>query len=376
MRLVVTDFLTVDGIMEAPGYEEHRDGRNAWALRISDDELQAFNRQQVFGADALLFGRTTFQIWAAFWPTGPEVDGLAERIRSLPKYVVSKTLRQPDWDNTFILTGDLAEEVGRLKEQPGGELLVYGSADLVNGLLDLDMIDEMRFIVFPLLLGSGKRMFRDLAEIRHLRLLDARAFPSGAVLMTYDCRATAPNEDTREFSWTEEQVQSLRAAQDTDRVLATVLFTDIVDSTGRAADVGDRQWRNLLDRHDEAADTEVGKWHGQVVKRTGDGILARFDAPTRALLCAFGMRDALRRVGLEMRAGIHSGEVEVRKDDLGGIGVHIAARAMAAAGAGEVVVTRTVRDLATGTDLEFVPLGPVALRGVPGQWELFTASRR
>jgi class 3 adenylate cyclase len=88
------------------------------------------------------------------------------------------------------------------------------------------------------------------------------------------------------------------------------------------------------------------------------------------------MRDALRRVGLEMRAGIHSGEVEVRKDDLGGIGVHIAARAMAAAGAGEVVVTRTVRDLATGTDLEFVPLGPVALRGVPGQWELFTASRR
>jgi class 3 adenylate cyclase len=157
-------------------------------------------------------------------------------------------------------------------------------------------------------------------------------------------------------------------------VLATIMFTDIVDSTGRAASMGDRQWRRLLDRHDEIAQTEVARWHGNVIKTTGDGVLATFDAPTRALRCAFALRASLARAGVDIRVALHTGEIEMREGDIGGIGVHIASRALSEAGSREIVVTRTVRDLATGTDLAFSPLGTVGLRGVPGEWQLFAAS--
>jgi class 3 adenylate cyclase len=176
------------------------------------------------------------------------------------------------------------------------------------------------------------------------------------------------------FAWTQEQLLSWQAAQNVDRILATVLFTDIVGSTERAAALGDQRWRQLLDRHDRVARAEVERFRGRFVKSTGDGILATFDAPTRALRCAFSLNEALADLGLAIRCAIHTGEIELRDDDVGGIGVHIAARALAHAGDREVVVTRTVRDLATGTDLAFAPLGTVGLRGIPGEWELFAAS--
>jgi class 3 adenylate cyclase len=182
------------------------------------------------------------------------------------------------------------------------------------------------------------------------------------------------SEYVEEYSWTREQVRSLHAAQNTDRVLATVLFTDIVDSTARAAELGDREWRRVLDRHDQVSRAEVVRWHGTLVKSTGDGMLATFDAPTRALRCAFALQEELGGIGLEIRAAIHTGEIEMREGDVGGIGVHIASRALAEAQGHEVIVTRTVRDLATGTDLAFQPRGSVGLRGVPGEWELFEAS--
>jgi class 3 adenylate cyclase len=252
---------------------------------------------------------------------------------------------------------------------------VYGSADLAAGLMQEDLIDEYRLMLFPVILGSGKHLFRDEIDTHHLRLVDSRTFSSGVVLLTYQPEHDPPSGKYAEaYRWTEEQIQSLHAAQDTDRVLATILFTDIVDSTGRAAALGDRPWRQLLDRHDQVSRAEVERWHGRVVKMTGDGILATFDAPTRALRCAFGLRTALAGLGLEIRAAIHTGEIEIREGDVGGIGVHIAARALAEAGQREVVVTRTVRDLATGTDLSFRALDSVGLRGVPGQWELFEAS--
>jgi class 3 adenylate cyclase len=235
-----------------------------------------------------------------------------------------------------------------------------------------DLVDEYQVLVFPIILGSGKHLFRDGIDIRPLRLAASRTFSSGIVLLTYEPERELPTSEYVEtYAWSKEQVRSLHAAQDTQRVLATILFTDIVDSTARAAALGDRQWRQLLDRHDEVARTEVERWHGEFVKTTGDGILATFDTPTRALRCAFGLGEAFSRLGLEIRVAIHTGEVERRKDDVGGIGVHIASRALTEAGSGAVVVTRTVRDLATGTDLVFTPLGSVGLRGVPGQWELF-----
>jgi class 3 adenylate cyclase len=196
------------------------------------------------------------------------------------------------------------------------------------------------------------------------------------VLLRYDLQGhpLATEEELAPYRWTDEHERSFQAADDAERVLATVLFTDIVDSTGRAAALGDRAWKQLLDRHDEAAAAEVRRWSGELIKATGDGILARFDAPTRAVRCAFGLCSAMRKLGLELRVAIHTGEIEVRGGDIGGIGVHIASRVLAAAGAGDVVTTRTVRDLASGTEVRFRSLGSTTLRGVPEQWELFVAT--
>jgi class 3 adenylate cyclase len=155
------------------------------------------------------------------------------------------------------------------------------------------------------------------------------------------------------------------------RVLATVLFTDIVDSTGEAERMGDRRWRQLLDVHDELAGRLVEQWGGRLVKTTGDGILATFDGPGRAIGCAAALRDELGEIGVRIRAGLHTGEVELRGDDVGGIAVHLAARVMATAGAGEIVVSRTVGDLVVGSDVVLQARGSRRLKGVEGDWQLF-----
>ena len=372
MRLIVTAFVTLDGVIEGPGFDEHRDGRNAWALRVQRDEDEEYNLGQAFSAEALLLGRKTWQLWAAFWPTAPPDSPLTDRINTMRKYVVSNTLQRTEWNNSIIISGNVADEIAKLKAQPGGELVTYGSADLVDELLRHDLVDEYRILVYPVILGSGKHLFRDRIDTHHLRLVASRAFPSGVVLLTYVPQGTAPSGPyADDYTWTDEQVRSLQAAQNVDRVLATVLFTDVVDSTGLAAAMGDRAWRRLIERHDEVVRHEVDRWMGRDLSLTGDGVMATFDTPTRAVRCAFGLRDGLAGINLPIRAGIHTGEIEQRSDGVGGIGVHIAARVMAQAGAGEVVVTRTVRDLATGSDLAFRTRGRVALRGVPSEWELF-----
>ena len=374
-RVIASEFVTLDGVMEAPGHEPHPDGRNAWALRHVGEDQQRFKVDELFQAGAILLGRVTYEIFAAFWPTAPKDDGFADRMNDIPKHVVSKTLETASWRNTEIIGDDPAEAITDLKRAPGGDIFLYGSGELLNSLIARDVIDEYRIMVFPVLLGSGKRLFKDASDTSHLGLVETRTFESGVILLTYRPADRAPSSryvDT--FAWTGEQMRSWQAVQDTERVLATILFTDIVGSTEHAAAVGDQRWRRLLDRHDEVARLEVDRFGGRLVKSTGDGILATFDAPTRALRCAFALIDALGDVGLRIRSAIHTGEIEIRDDDVGGIGVHIAARALAQAADREVVVTRTVRDLATGTDLAFGALGSVSLRGVPGDWELFTAS--
>jgi class 3 adenylate cyclase/dihydrofolate reductase len=374
-RLVVSEFMTLDGVMEAPGHEEHRDGKNAWALLGATEEQQRFKVDELFAAGALLLGRVTYQIWATFWPDAPRDHGFADRMNGLNKYVVSTTLREPTWNNTTVIRGDLAAEVSKLKQRTDGDILVSGSAELVDSLMELDLVDELRIMLFPVVLGSGKRLFRDERGTSHLRLVGTRTFSSGVVLLSYERAVEGPSSGYVEtFAWTDEQIASWEAAQDSDRVLASVLFTDIVDSTGRASALGDRRWRQLIDRHDRVARAEVDRFHGRLVKTTGDGVLATFDAPTRALRCAFALIRSLDDSGLGIRAAIHTGEIIVGERDVGGIGVHIAARLLTEAGERKVVVTRTVRDLATGSDLSFAPMGAVSLRGVPGEWELFEAS--
>jgi class 3 adenylate cyclase/pimeloyl-ACP methyl ester carboxylesterase len=156
----------------------------------------------------------------------------------------------------------------------------------------------------------------------------------------------------------------------TERVLSTVLFTDIVDSTARAAALGDTAWRRLLDRHDKISQSTVADCGGRLVKGTGDGVLATFDAPGRGLRCADTLRSALSDAGIAIRAGVHTGEVELRGGDVSGIGVHIAARVAALAGSGELLASRTVKDLVAGSGYAFASRGVHRLKGVPDEWEL------
>jgi class 3 adenylate cyclase/pimeloyl-ACP methyl ester carboxylesterase len=159
-----------------------------------------------------------------------------------------------------------------------------------------------------------------------------------------------------------------------DRVLATVLFTDIVDSTRRAAEMGDRDWHALLDAHDAIVRSQLARFRGREVNTSGDGFLAMFDGPQRAIRCAMAIRDAVRALGIEVRAGLHTGECEVRGDDIGGIGVHIGARVSTLAGPNEVLASSTLRDLVIGSGLEFAERGSYELKGVPGEWRLFAVA--
>jgi class 3 adenylate cyclase len=168
----------------------------------------------------------------------------------------------------------------------------------------------------------------------------------------------------------EEFLTGTRPVMDIDRVLKTVLFTDIVDSTRTATSLGDRRWTQLLDEHDRAVQDSVSRYRGEVVDTTGDGFLATFDGPARAIRCGRDVVGAASRLGLVVRVGAHTGEVELRGDDIAGIAVHIGARVGALAGPGEVLVTSTVRDLVAGSGIQFVERGAHELKGVPGEWQL------
>jgi class 3 adenylate cyclase len=189
-----------------------------------------------------------------------------------------------------------------------------------------------------------------------------------------------PGEDHVPFDITDriadeakEFLTGSRAEVEPDRVLATVLFTDIVDSTKRAVELGDRGWRALRDRHDEAVRQELSRFRGREVKTLGDGFLATFDGPARAVRCASAVVDRVRPLGIQVRGGLHTGEIELQPEDIGGIAVHIAARVAELADAGEVLVSNTVRDLIAGSGLRFHDRGSHALKGLPEPLRLFAA---
>jgi len=165
----------------------------------------------------------------------------------------------------------------------------------------------------------------------------------------------------------------MRPAPEVDRVLATVLFTDIVGSTERAAAVEDRAWRAILESHHELARQELERHRGREVEFAGDGLFAVFDGPARAIRCAHAITEAIRPLGLQIRAGLHTGEIELAGSSVRGIAVHIGARVAAAADAGEVLVSSTVKDLVVGSGIRFTDRGLHILKGVPGEWHLFAA---
>jgi class 3 adenylate cyclase len=201
-----------------------------------------------------------------------------------------------------------------------------------------------------------------LLATSRLGLADAGAAAAVAVASGLAMRVASPR--------TRSAGRSGRAAQ---RVLTTVLFTDIVDSTRRAAAMGDAAWRGLLDRHDAVVRRQLARFQGDEVVSTGDGFLATFDGPARAVRCALAITAAVRELGLEVRVGVHTGEVERRGDNVGGLAVHIGARVASLAGPGEVLVSYTVKGLVAGAGLGFVDRGPQWLKGVPDEWRLYAA---
>jgi len=239
-------------------------------------------------------------------------------------------------------------------------------------LLDLDIRHVLPAIHVPtLVMNRVHQPFLPIEVGRHLaENIEGARFVEipGADVWSSTSNSEFILENIQEF------VTGVKPAVDIDRVLATVLFTDIVGSTTRAVDLGDRRWKELLDRHDEITRAQVQRFGGRVVKTTGDGALATFDSPGRAIKAATELGTLLRGTGINIRAGLHTGEVERRGDDVGGIAVHIGARVMGEAGPGEVLCSRTVRDLVVGSGLEFVDRGTHALKGVPDDWQLFAVT--
>jgi class 3 adenylate cyclase len=172
----------------------------------------------------------------------------------------------------------------------------------------------------------------------------------------------------------EEFLTGVRPQREPDRVLATVMFTDIVDSTRRAGELGDSRWKDVLERHDELVRAQLRRHQGREIKTTGDGFLATFDGPARGIRCAVAIAAEVQPLGIEVRAGLHTGECELRGDDVAGMAVHIGARVGSTAGPSEVLVSSTVKDLVVGSGIEFADRGATELKGVPGEWRLFAVS--
>ncbi len=185
-KVVVTEFVSLDGVMEDPGgAEDYRHG--GWTFEFDrGEEGNKFKLDEIFEAEAQLLGRVTYEGFAAAWPEREDPGGFAERMNSMPKYVVSSTLREASWNNTTILSGELPDEIARLHREVDGTILVAGSAQLVQGLLEHDLIDELRLMVFPVVLGQGKRLFGDVSAKKPLRLTDSKVVGDGVAILTFE----------------------------------------------------------------------------------------------------------------------------------------------------------------------------------------------
>jgi dihydrofolate reductase len=182
-KVIVSEFVTLDGVMEDPGGAEKFE-HGGWTMPYWSEEIGKVKFDELFASDALLLGRVTYQGFAKAWPTMKDEAGFADRMNSLPKYVVSTTLQEVEWNNSRLIKGNVAEEVSKLKQQPGQDILIAGSGKLVQTLMQHDLIDDYRLLVYPVVLGSGKRLFQNGGKTT-LRLVETRTFRSGVVLLHY-----------------------------------------------------------------------------------------------------------------------------------------------------------------------------------------------
>ena len=357
---------TVEVVMDAAGVE--RAALLAWDLATAPAVMFAATRPERTSALVTVGGSAR---WLADdgYPGIPEgeLDALVEQlIGAWGKPAYGRFLAPSMADDPAS-----CEAVGRWMRHalsPGMARRFYGLA------LRADVRALLGSVTCPVLAVTSRSAAAaaSIAQVEYLveHLPDAR-------LEVFETADHLPYQRDH-FEWFQAVIQEFltgqRPAADVDdRVLATILFTDVVASTETAARLGDRTWRHRLDEVEAAATGAVAAHKGRLVKTTGDGILATFDGPARAVRCAAAIRDASARQGLAIRAGVHTGEVELRGEDIGGIAVHLAARVMALAGAGDVLVSSTVKDLVVGSGLAFADRGEHELKGVPGAWRLYAA---
>jgi dihydrofolate reductase len=185
-RIVVTEFVSLDGVMEDPGGAEGYE-HGGWSFQVNrGDEGDKFKLEELVDAEAQLLGRVTYEGFAKAWPSITDEAGFAEKMNAMPKYVVSSTLTNPEWQNTTVLSGDVAEGVSKLKQEVDGNILVAGSAQLVQGLIEHDLVDELRLMVYPVVLGSGKRLFGKTSDKKALRLADSKVVGDGVQILVYE----------------------------------------------------------------------------------------------------------------------------------------------------------------------------------------------
>ena len=184
-KIVVTEFMSLDGVVEDPGGAEgYKHG--GWTFKYPDDEGMKFKLDELMEHDAQLLGRVTYDGFAKAWPDMKDDAGFADKMNSMPKYVVSSTLESPEWTNTTVLAGDLAEEVAKVRDAHEGNVVVHGSPQLVQGLLERDLVDELRLMVFPVVLGTGKRLFGETSDKKPLRLASSQTVGDGVSILVYE----------------------------------------------------------------------------------------------------------------------------------------------------------------------------------------------
>ena len=367
-----------DPVVGAPTLEEQMDDVVA-VMDAAGSEQAAVVAMLEAGAMASLFAATHPERTRAL----VVYEGMA-RLSSAPGYewphtreerdALSEGLRENWGSGSMVLDlaydpdnrlGDWAGRLERLAASPGTAVAFFRMQNEVDVRPVLPTIQAPTLVLHR---TSDKNI-----DIRHSRYF-AEHIPDARLL-------ELPGEHTLPFGPGQEEIADEieefltgnRSVVDPERVLATVMFGDIVGSTKLAAELGDRRWRDLLESFARAMQDLLGRFRGRAVKTLGDGLLATFDGPARGISCAAAMRDLARaNFGFEVRASLHTGEVEVIGDDVGGMAVHIAARILSVAGAGELVVSNTVKDLVVGSGIEFDDRGEHELRGVPGAWRLWS----
>jgi class 3 adenylate cyclase len=243
---------------------------------------------------------------------------------------------------------------------------------LIDGVADVDVRDVLPSIRVPTLLLH--RRDDPFINPKHAEYLHQRIDGAKLVWLPGNENLLVAGDTDAVIDEAQEFVTGVRPEREPDRVLATVLFTDIVDSTRRAGELGDAGWRAVLERHDELVRGQLRRHQGREVKTMGDGFLATFDGPARGIRCAMAIADEVQPLGIQVRAGLHTGECELRGDDVAGMAVHIGARVGSTAGPSEVLVSSTVKDLVVGSGIEFADRGATELKGVPGEWRLFAVA--